>query len=89
MKGSIMPKDKRAFYRRKFGRRKVCKFCVNPDMVIDYKNPDVIRPFVTDRGKIIPRRITGNCSKHQRQLTVAIKRARHLALVPFTVTGRD
>ncbi len=84
-----MPKDKRAFYRRKFGRKKVCKFCVQSDASIDYKNPDSLRHFLTDRGKIIPRRITGNCSKHQRALTLAIKRARHLALVPFTVTGRD
>lgn len=84
-----MPKDKRAFYRRKFGRRKVCKFCVHADAHIDYRNPETLRPFLTDRGKIIPRRITGNCSKHQRALTLAIKRARHLALVPYTVTGRD
>jgi small subunit ribosomal protein S18 len=84
-----MPKDSRAFHRRKFHRKRVCRFCANPDHGIDYKNADGLRHYLTDRGKIVPRRITGNCSKHQRELTVAIKRARHLALIPYTVTGRD
>jgi len=84
-----MMKDSKAFHRRKFHRRKVCRFCSNPDQPIDYKNTETLRHYLTDRGKIVPRRITGNCSKHQRELTRAIKRARHLALVPFTVTGRE
>jgi len=64
-------------------RRKVCTFCVDKVDVIDYKRPDVLRRFLTDRGKIRPRRRTGNCAKHQRRLAVAIKRARHLALLPY------
>ncbi|MFH1438414.1 MAG: 30S ribosomal protein S18 [Pseudomonadota bacterium] len=71
--------------RKKFFHKKICRFCNNKNMIIDYKNPEMLRLFVTDRGKIIPRRINGNCSKHQKAVTVAIKRARHLALIPFTV----
>jgi small subunit ribosomal protein S18 len=55
---------------------------------LDYKEPDILRGFITERGKIIPRRISGNCAKHQRQLTTAIKRARNIALLPFTVPRR-
>jgi small subunit ribosomal protein S18 len=55
---------------------------------MDYKEPSVLRGFVTERGKIIPRRISGNCAKHQRELTIAIKRARNIALLPFTVSRR-
>lgn len=64
-------------------RRKVCRFCYEKDMVIDYKNAEVLERFITDRGKILPRRVTGTCSKHQRELARAIKRARIIALVPF------
>lgn len=64
-------------------RRKVCVFCTDKVDVIDYKRPDVLRRFLTDRGKIKPRRRTGTCAKHQRRLAVAIKRARHLALLPY------
>ena len=71
--------------RKKFFHKKIFRFCNNKNMLIDYKNPEMLRLFVTDRGKIIPRRINGNCSKHQKEITVAIKRARHLALIPFTV----
>ena len=63
-------------------KKKVCKFCAQ-NLQIDYKNPDSLRRFVTERGKILPRRITGNCAKHQRALTVAIKRARHVSLMPY------
>ena len=63
-------------------RRKVCIFC-GKDNVIDYKNTAQLKKFVSERGKILPRRITGNCAKHQRALTVAIKRARHLAMMPY------
>ena len=63
-------------------RKKVCVFCGN-DNVIDYKDTNKLKRYVSERGKILPRRITGNCAKHQRALTVAIKRARHIALMPY------
>jgi small subunit ribosomal protein S18 len=65
-------------------RRKTCKFCEQKIKIIDYKDERLLRRFVSDRGRILPRRITGNCAKHQRQLTLAIKRGRHLAMLPFT-----
>ena len=65
-------------------RRKICRFCENKVEFIDYKDDRMLRRFVTERGKIIPRRISGNCAKHQRELTRALKRARQLALVPYT-----
>ncbi len=65
-------------------RRKVCAFCVDKVEQIDYKDAAKLRRFITERGKILPRRISGNCAKHQRQVTVAIKRARNIALLPFT-----
>lgn len=65
-------------------RRKVCTFCVDKVDHIDYKDVAKLRRFITERGKILPRRISGNCAKHQRQVTVAIKRARNIALLPFT-----
>ncbi len=70
--------------RRYRPRRKVCSFCVDKVKVIEYKDVDTLRRFVDHHGKIVPRRKTGTCAKHQRRLTVAIKRARHLALLPFT-----
>lgn len=70
--------------RRPYHRRKVCRFCADPELVIDYKDTRVLKNYVTERGKIIPRRISGNCARHQRQLTTAIKRARYMALMPFT-----
>ena len=66
-----------------FRRRKVCKFCEEKIDVIDYKDIRLVSQFVSDRGKILPRRLTGTCSPHQRLLTVAIKRARNLAFIPF------
>ncbi len=66
-------------------RKKVCRFCEDPNLLIDYKNPDLLVRFITDRGKILPRRITGTCAKHQRHLARAIKRARIIALLPFIV----
>ncbi|MEE9167042.1 MAG: 30S ribosomal protein S18 [Candidatus Neomarinimicrobiota bacterium] len=65
-------------------RRRICKFCEDSELVIDYKNVKLIRKFVTDQGKIIPGRITGTCAKHQRRLTSAIKRARNIALLSYT-----
>lgn len=65
-------------------RKKVCSFCVDKIESIDYKEIGRLRKYITERGKILPRRISGNCAKHQRQLTIAIKRARNVALLPFT-----
>ncbi len=65
-------------------KRKVCSFCVDKIDCIDYKDVAKLRKYITERGKILPRRISGNCAVHQRQLTVAVKRARQIALLPFT-----
>ncbi len=69
-------------------RRKVCRFCAE-GIKIDYKDAKALRPFLTDRGKIIPRRTTGTCAKHQRELSTAIKRARILAILPFTTFSME
>ncbi len=69
--------------RRFFARKKVCKFCVDPNLKIDYKNPEVLKPFLNEKGMIIHRKQTGTCAYHQRRLTTAIKRARIMALLPF------
>ena len=76
-----------AMVRREKGRRpkkKICSFCVDKVTDIDYKEVPKLRRYITERGKILPRRISGNCAKHQRQVTLAIKRARNIALLPFT-----
>ncbi|CQR70000.1 30S ribosomal protein S18 [Sporomusa ovata DSM 2662] len=65
-------------------KKKVCSFCVDKATDIDYKEIPKLRRYTTERGKILPRRISGNCAKHQRQLTLAVKRARNIALLPFT-----
>ena len=70
--------------RRYFARPKTCQFCADKTVSIDYKKADMLRRFVTDEGKIRPRRQTGTCAKHQRVLAGAIKRARHIALLPYT-----
>lgn len=73
--------------RRSFGhrRKKVCVFCADKNFKeIDYKDINKLKRYVSERGKILPRRITGNCAKHQRALTVAVKRSRHIALMPYT-----
>lgn len=67
-------------------KRRVCSFCVNKVGIIDYKDIATLRRYISDRGRIEPRRRTGTCAKHQRALAIAIKRARHLALLPFTST---
>jgi len=80
--GRVRPRQGRPFYRKKF-----CKFCARSGsgaVVIDYKEIDTLRRYTTDRGKILPRRVTGNCAKCQRKVSAAIKRARALALLPFT-----
>lgn len=66
-------------------RKRVCSFCVDKIEKIDYKDTQRLRKYLTERGKILPRRISGNCAKHQRQLTVAIKRARSIALLPYII----
>lgn len=72
------PPQKKFFHRKKF-----CRFCTDSNIKIDYKNLAILNNFVTERGKIMPRRITGNCANHQRELTAAIKRARSIAIMPF------
>jgi len=71
---------KKVFYRR----RKVCKFCVDKSDFVDYKDVKLLQGFILERAKILPRRISGTCARHQRMVQQAIKRARHLALIPFT-----
>ena len=77
-------KTSRLKRRRVYVRRKVCRFCADKAMVIDYKDVDTMRHFTTERGKIMSSLITGTCAKHQRRLTKAIKQARMMALLPFT-----
>jgi small subunit ribosomal protein S18 len=72
-------RGKRSFVRKK----KVCRFCVDKVDFIDYKKAEILSPFIQERGKILPRRMTGTCARHQRWLTVAIKRAQNIALLPF------
>ena len=66
-------------------KRKVCAYCADKNLVIDYKQVDKLKKYVSEKGKILPRRVTGLCAKHQRDLTIAVKRARHIALLPFTM----
>jgi small subunit ribosomal protein S18 len=66
-------------------RKKVCAFCAAKAENIDYKDVNTLKRYISERGKILPRRITGTCAKHQRALTVAVKRARHVALIPYVV----
>ncbi len=69
-----------------FIKQKVCRFCADSSLKIDYKDPKLLGLFITERGRIIPKRISGTCTKHQRMLTLAIKKARILALLPFTTS---
>jgi small subunit ribosomal protein S18 len=71
------------FQQRKFQRRKFCRFCSEKVAFIDYKNIKILKSYLTERGKILPRRMTGNCAKHQRELSESIKRARSIALIAF------
>ncbi len=80
-----MEKDsKRKSYGGGMHRKKVCQFCADKTAVIDYKDVETLKKYISERGKILPRRITGTCARHQRALTSAIKRARHIALLPYT-----
>ena len=72
--------------KRGFFRRKGCRFCGESAVSIDFKDRYMLRPFLTERFKIVPRRISGNCALHQRELTLAIKRARHVAIIPYTTS---
>lgn len=72
--------------KRSFQKKKGCRFCADKNLKPDYKDFRIIKPFISERGKITPRRITGNCAKHQRDVTIAIKRARILAILPYTTT---
>ena len=65
-------------------RKKICSFCADKSTSIDYKDINKLKKYITERGKILPRRVSGNCSKHQRELTIAIKRARQVALLPYS-----
>ncbi len=73
--------------KKTMGRRKPCKFCGDEKIKIDYKDAGLLKYFITDRGKLVPRRLSGNCAKHQREIAVAVNRARMIALMPFAVTG--
>ena len=79
--------DKGGSRRRPMFRRKVCRFCADKALKIDYKDVKTVSQFVTERGKMTPSRITGNCARHQRLLTTAVKRARSIALLPFTTAN--
>jgi small subunit ribosomal protein S18 len=81
-------KRQRGGAKRGLARRKICRFCADKNVAIDYKDPQTLKYFITDRGKIVPRRISGNCAKHQRKVALAIKRSRMVALMPFAVTGK-
>lgn len=67
-------------------RRKTCPFCADKTLVIDYKDPKLLRRFITERGKIVPRRVSGVCARHQRGLALSIKRSRHIAFLPYLAT---
>ncbi|MCW8859318.1 MAG: 30S ribosomal protein S18 [Deltaproteobacteria bacterium] len=72
--------------RRRFGRRKICRYCADKRQKIDYKDVDNLRYYLTESGKIVPRRISGTCASHQRQIAEAIKNARQVALLPYTAS---
>ncbi|HAR44436.1 MAG TPA: 30S ribosomal protein S18 [Bdellovibrionales bacterium] len=82
-----MDKDGDGGRRGGFHRKKVCRFCSDQDFIMDYKDNRMMQSFVTEHGKIVPRRISGNCAYHQRQLTTAVKRARNLAMVGYVSMG--
>lgn len=80
-------RERRGGFKKGFMRRKFCRFCKDSKLTIDYKDGKALRPYITERGKMLSRRITGNCARHQREMTLAIKRARNLALLPFIATS--
>ena len=81
----MRPRNSKVKKKKKaFRKKRICRFCADTKLRIDYKETKTLGHFITERGKIVPRRISGNCARHQRQLTIAIKRSRHLALMPYT-----
>jgi small subunit ribosomal protein S18 len=87
-RGKKDDKDKKGAARKRgFARRKVCRFCADKSLKVDYKDVRTLQSFTTEGGKIVPSRTSGNCARHQRQLAIAIKRARVLALLPFSTLG--
>lgn len=84
LQGSAFDRSEGTGIFKRVGRRRGCPFCNDDALVIDYKDPQLLKYFITERGKIVPRRISGCCAKHQRKLTLHIKRARNIALLPFT-----
>jgi len=72
--------------KKRWGRRKICRYCAEKSAFVDYKDVGPLRQYISERGKIVPRRISGNCALHQRQVTLAIKRARNMALLPFSTS---
>jgi len=90
VKGRLRAKARkrdRKMRKRGFGRKKVSRLTTDKTIIIDYKDPKLLKYFITERGKLIPRRISGNCARHQREITLAVKRARQIALMPFTTTS--
>jgi small subunit ribosomal protein S18 len=85
-KGNNINRNRNDSKRKIYNRRKICRFCADSELKIDYKDPQLLKYFITERGKIIPRRISGTCAKHQRMLMHAIKRARTIALLPYVGT---
>ncbi len=85
MQSSRPPRSQSNPRYRPYYKRKTCRFCEDKKLKIDYKEPNLLRDFISDRGKILPRRITGTCARHQKVLALEIKRARIMALLPFTV----
>jgi len=84
-----MDNEQQSGARRYISRPKICQFCADKNITIDYKQIDILRRFVTEEGKIRPRRQTGTCARHQRELARAIKRARHLALLPYVAELKE
>lgn len=88
-KGKDKGKGKGKGFKRRgggMGRPRICRFCADKKITIDYKDARLLNSFVSERGRIVPRRISGNCAKHQREVNLAIKRARIMAIIPFTAT---
>ena len=79
--------EDRPRFGRGYRRRKVCRFCADKEVTIDYRDVGLLKLYISERGKIVPRRISGTCARHQRAIARAIKRARILSLIPFTITG--
>ena len=87
VKGRLRAKARKKARKAKkkgFGRKKVCRFCADTTIAVDYKDAKVLRVFIAESGKLIPARVSGNCAKHQRQVCIGVKRARQLALMPYT-----